>query len=215
MVTSRNPSGGPESGQTRLVHLRLPQDIVERIDAEAKRQGRPFNRIVINELSLVPWWKEQAKLGQLVQNMEVVLAKYGARVDVANIGQELLMAIDDALAAETDSQLQSRLDKVRVLRTSMRKHYEARWEEALGADERLTDARLKRFLEAERRAAEYEQQRADAERRLQMVRIERYLAEEAQAARGQSGEGAQAPAEPPDKPAQVGTVSGGSGDGAE
>ena len=36
------------------MYLRLPSDVLERIEAKAKREGHPFNRILINELALFP-----------------------------------------------------------------------------------------------------------------------------------------------------------------
>ena len=43
-----------EPGRINRVYLRLPSDVLERIEAKAKREGRPFNRILINELALFP-----------------------------------------------------------------------------------------------------------------------------------------------------------------
>ena len=54
--------------------------------------------------------------------MQVVLARYGARVTSADLGEPLLRAVDDVLAANTGGELQARLDRLRVLRVDMLKH---------------------------------------------------------------------------------------------
>ena len=56
--------------------------------------------------------------------MENILARYGSRVTLADLGEPLLRAVDDVLAAKTDGELQARLDKLRVLRTDMLKFEE-------------------------------------------------------------------------------------------
>ncbi len=42
------------------MYLRLPTDVFERIEAKAKGEGRPFHRIIVNELTLIsigkPGW---------------------------------------------------------------------------------------------------------------------------------------------------------------
>jgi hypothetical protein len=149
------PPRKPETVEPgRALHVRLPVDVFARVEAEAKAQGRPINRIVINDLAAIPWLKEQAKLGQLLQNMEVVLAKYGARVTLADADEELVSAVDEVLAAQSAGELQARLDKVRVVRATMRKHIEPHVKRAFDADERRQEAQLQRFREDERRAAE-------------------------------------------------------------
>ena len=77
MAPPRKP---PEPGQTSRVYLRLPPDVYERIEAKAKSEGHPFNRILINELTLFPYLDRQARLGELVRDMENVLARYGSRI---------------------------------------------------------------------------------------------------------------------------------------
>jgi hypothetical protein len=41
----------------------LPTDVVERIEAKAKSEGRPFNRILVDELALFPHLDRQVRLG--------------------------------------------------------------------------------------------------------------------------------------------------------
>ena len=40
----------PVPGQEREHKIRLPEDIAQRIEAKAKHEQRPQNRIIINEL---------------------------------------------------------------------------------------------------------------------------------------------------------------------
>jgi len=106
-------------GEGHPVALRLPTDVMKRIDAKTKQTGWPINRVVINELAAFPDLEEQAKLGQLVRDMEIILARYGSRIAVADLAEPLLHAVDDVLAAKTEGELQARLDKLRVLRSAM------------------------------------------------------------------------------------------------
>jgi hypothetical protein len=116
MAPRRKP---PELGRPNRVYMRLPTDVFERIEAKAKNEGRPFHRIVVNELTLFPHLDRQARLGELVRDMETVLARYGSRITVTELNEALLQAVDEALAARTDDQLQAQLDRLRVIRRTM------------------------------------------------------------------------------------------------
>ena len=101
------------------LYVRLPTDVFERIEAKAKGAGRPFHRIVVDELSLFPHLDRQARFGKLVKDMETVLARYGSRLIVTEVNEALLDAVDEALAARTDGELQQQLDRLRALRRTM------------------------------------------------------------------------------------------------
>lgn len=116
MAPRRKP---PEPGRTNRVNLRLPTDVFERIEAKAKGEGRPFHRIIVNELTLFPHLDRQARLGGLVRDMETVLARYGSRITVTELNEALLHAVDEALAAQTDGQLQPQLGLLREIRRTM------------------------------------------------------------------------------------------------
>jgi hypothetical protein len=109
----------PEPGRTNRVHMRLPTDVFERIEARAKGEGRPFHRVLVDELALFPHLDRQARFGELVRDMETVLARYGSRITVTEVNEALLHAVDEALAARTDGQLQAQLDRLRVIRRTM------------------------------------------------------------------------------------------------
>jgi hypothetical protein len=50
----------------------LPPDISERVEKQAQDEGRPQSRIIINDLARIPYLDQQAKLGELVRDMEVI-----------------------------------------------------------------------------------------------------------------------------------------------
>ena len=116
MAPRRKPA---EQGRTNRVHLRLPTDVFERIEAKAKGERRPFHRILVDELSLFPYLNLQARLGELVRDIETVLARYGSRLTVTEFDEALRDAVDKALAARTDGRLQQQLDRLRVIRRAM------------------------------------------------------------------------------------------------
>jgi hypothetical protein len=99
----------------------LPADIFERLEAKAKAEGRPFNRVAINDLASIPGLEKQRRHEDLFEQMQIVLAKYGARITVADLGDALLRAVDDVLDAKTDGELRARIDRLRVLRADMLK----------------------------------------------------------------------------------------------
>ena len=109
----------PEQGRTNRVHLRLPTDVFVRIEAKAKEERRPFHRILVEELSLFPHLDQQARLGELVTEIETVLARYGSRLTVTEFNEALIDVVDEVLAARTDGQLQQQLDRLRMIRSTM------------------------------------------------------------------------------------------------
>jgi hypothetical protein len=98
----------------------LPTDVFERIETKAKVAGRPLHRIIVDELSLFPHLDRQVRFGKLVRDMETLLARYRSRLIATEFDQALLHAVDEALAAPTDGQLQQQLDRLRVIRCTMR-----------------------------------------------------------------------------------------------
>ena len=112
-------------GEWHPVHVRLPSDVFERIDAKAKDEGRPFNRVIINELAAFPDLDRQAKLGQLINGMEVILARYEARTIIADLSDELLHTLRDVVKADDANNvgaLRKGVAKVRVILATMEKH---------------------------------------------------------------------------------------------
>ena len=116
MAPPRKPA---EPGRTHPVHLRLPTDVFERIEARARREGRPFNRIAIDDLARLPYLDRQAELAEQIGDMKVTLAKYSARVAQTEVNEDLLRALDAALAAPTAAQREPLFDGLRVVRARM------------------------------------------------------------------------------------------------
>jgi hypothetical protein len=112
-------------GEGHPVHLRLPSDVFERVEAKAKDEGRPLNRIIINELAAFADLDQQAKLGELTRNMEVILARYGSRIVIADFGDELMRTLREMVKADDAdniSALRAKVAKVRVILAGMEKN---------------------------------------------------------------------------------------------
>lgn len=112
-------------GEGHPVHLRLPTDVFERIEAKAKEKGWPLNRVIINELAAFPDLDQQAKLGELTRDMEVVLAQYSARIIIADLTDGLLGTLREMVKADDANNagvLRAKVAKVRVILAAMEKH---------------------------------------------------------------------------------------------
>jgi prophage regulatory protein len=112
-------------GEGHPVHLRLPTDVFERVEAKAKDEGRPFNRIIINELAAFPDLDRQAKLGQLIRDLEITLARYDARIIAADLSDEMLRTVREMVKADDANNvgaLRAKVAKVRVILNAMEKH---------------------------------------------------------------------------------------------
>jgi hypothetical protein len=110
------------SGEGHPVHLRLPADVFQFVEARAAEKQWPLNRAIINLLASIPHLETARTQEQVLQEMQIVLARYGSRVTLADLGDPILRAVDNVLAANTDGELQARLDRLRVLRSAMLKH---------------------------------------------------------------------------------------------
>ena len=115
----------PAPGQGREYKIRLPEDIAQRIEAKAKVEGRPQNRIIINELAKFPDLEKTDKLAELVRYMEVVIARYAAQQTAADLSKQLLSAVDAVLNAQGGA-LTAAVEKLRVVRVGMLAHDQTR-----------------------------------------------------------------------------------------
>jgi hypothetical protein len=120
-MASRKKRVIPAYERGREFKLRLPPDVSERIEEKAKAEGRPQNRIIINELADYPDLLNYRDFAYNVGEMRNVLAAYGSRISLSEINEPLLAAVDEVLAASSDGELKRRLDKLRVLRAAMLK----------------------------------------------------------------------------------------------
>lgn len=107
-------------GEFHPVHLGLPDDVFTRIEAKAKAEGRPFRRIIINELAEHPYLAMQAKLAELLGHLETLMAKYSMRLTSIGVNEELVKIVDGMLAERANGvQLQARLDQLATIRRAM------------------------------------------------------------------------------------------------
>lgn len=116
MAPPRKP---PEPGRTHPIYLRFPTDVFERIDAKAKANGIPINRVVINEVAAHPYLERQAHLSEVVRDMETILARYGSRFTTTELSESILQAVDEILAAPTPAERDAPIDKLRIFRGAM------------------------------------------------------------------------------------------------
>jgi hypothetical protein len=79
----------------------------------------------MDELTAYPQLAGQAQFSTLLRAMENTLQHYGSRIVLADLGEQLFRAVDHALEAKSEGQLQARLDGLRVLRSAMLRHERA------------------------------------------------------------------------------------------
>jgi hypothetical protein len=121
MAPPRRKSPPP---QGREYKIRLPEDVAERIEAKAKREQRPQNRIIINELAKFPDLEKTENLAMLVEHMQTVLARYGGQITSHELTDALLKAVDAVLATQGGA-LPAAIERLRVVRTGMLAHDQA------------------------------------------------------------------------------------------
>jgi hypothetical protein len=109
----------------REYKVRLPFDLAEEIEEESERTGAPQNRIVVDRLERDRRDGKIKTLDNLIQNLflaqtEVgtLLARYGARADAIDLGEELPRVVDEVLNAKP-AELPAKLDKLRLVRGKM------------------------------------------------------------------------------------------------
>ncbi|MGY2982662.1 hypothetical protein [Bradyrhizobium sp. USDA 4508] len=110
----------PESQAIREYKVRLPGGLAQWIDEQATIRGVPQNRVFIDTVADHPELERVRKFQDLLDNMEVILARYGSRITLADLWEPLLRGVDEVLAAKP-GELPARLDRLRVLRTEIKK----------------------------------------------------------------------------------------------
>jgi hypothetical protein len=109
------------SARVREYKLRLPEDIAARIEAKAKDEARPQNRIIINELAAYPNLEKIGELRQHVADLEAVLLKYSSRLTWQELSDELISTVDELLKTTQGAAQQVALDKLFSVRNAMKK----------------------------------------------------------------------------------------------
>ena len=116
------------SEQGREFKLRLPPDVSERIEAKAMAEGRPQNRVIINELASIPYLERLRDFGTQLEDMKTVLARHSARIVTADLTDDLLNTLREMLKADESNnvgELRARLAKVRVILSEMERNENA------------------------------------------------------------------------------------------
>ena len=120
-----------KANERRFFKIALPEDIAARIEAKAKVEGRPQNRIIINELAAVPRLEQYEDYEELLvhhdnalERMEVTLAQYSGRIEWLDLSEKLVNAVDEVLITQGGAQ-QATIDRLRVIRTGMLAHERA------------------------------------------------------------------------------------------
>ena len=108
------------SARVREYKLSLPEDIANRIEAKAKDEARPQNRIIINELAAYPNLEKIGELRQHVADLEALLLKYSVRLTWQELSDELISTVDAVLKTQGGAQ-QVAIDKLRAVRNAMQK----------------------------------------------------------------------------------------------
>jgi hypothetical protein len=101
--------------------LRLPRDVAARIKSKAEAEGRPQNRIIINELAEYPGLKDVGELREQVGDLGALLLKYSARLTWQELSDELLSTVDALLKTTQGAAQQVALDKLSAVRNAMKK----------------------------------------------------------------------------------------------
>lgn len=122
MASRKQRSAIPAPG--REFKLRVPEDIAARIEKKAKAKLRPMNRILIDELAEFPDLEKYRDFGQHLEDMKIVLARYSARIIVADLTDELIRTLREIVKADDADNvgvLRARVAKVRTILAAMEK----------------------------------------------------------------------------------------------
>jgi hypothetical protein len=111
----------PAFARGREFKLRLPPDVSARIEAKAEAEGRPQNRIIINELAEYPDLKSVGTLAEHLGHFDNMLLKYSARIEWLELVEDYNRIIDEVLATKGAAH-EVALDKLRSARKVMQKH---------------------------------------------------------------------------------------------
>jgi CBS domain-containing protein len=123
--TEMAPRKRRAASQHRQFKIRLPGDITARIEAKAQAEGRPQNRVIINELAAFPALEKQRKLAELVDEFELLTLRHEARLGKVELQEDLFGALHEVLQADDANnvgEVRAGLSKVRVILIRLEKH---------------------------------------------------------------------------------------------
>jgi hypothetical protein len=107
--------------RAREFKLRIPEDVAKRIEKKALAEGRPQNRVIINELAAIPYLETLKSFAEQVEDMKVVIARHGAAIAWHDLSGELVGAVDALLGAEGGEERAAK-ERLRVVRSAMQLH---------------------------------------------------------------------------------------------
>ncbi|KWV50482.1 hypothetical protein AS156_14245 [Bradyrhizobium macuxiense] len=122
---SKKQKAIPAYKRGREFKVILPPDVSERIERQAREEGRPQSRIIVYDLSRIPYLEAQTQLGVLVRDMETLLLRQEARTITAELTDDLLATLREMTKADADGNmgaLRAKVAKVRVILSAMEKH---------------------------------------------------------------------------------------------
>jgi hypothetical protein len=104
---------------TRDTKIRLPEEVAQDLEKISKETGAPMNRIIIDRLASYDGHAiDGGKLAERLRDLEILLARYGARLGSLELSEQLLAAVDGLLKAESSA---AAIDKLRAARAVMLK----------------------------------------------------------------------------------------------
>lgn len=125
MPPSRRKKSPPAFKRGREFKVILPPDISERIEKQAKDEGKPQSRIIINDLARIPDLDKRSRFEELVGDMDEILARYGAWIVTADLTDDLLRTLREMVKAndaDNVGALRAKVTEVRSILAAMEKH---------------------------------------------------------------------------------------------
>jgi hypothetical protein len=126
MITKRNVVAVGSTKPPREYKVRLPFDLAEEIEYESGHSGIPQNRIIVDRLNREKAANDIRTMNDLIEklilaggDLNILIARYGSRMDSIDLGEELPEVIDEVLNAKP-AELPAKLDKLRLVRSKMR-----------------------------------------------------------------------------------------------
>jgi hypothetical protein len=101
--------------------LRLMEDTAAWVRKLAQESGKPQSRVIIDALADYERLMNIRTFSELLGDLEVVLARHGARIVWQDLSDEMLGAVDQVLNSSGTAR-EAAIDQLRVIRNAMKKH---------------------------------------------------------------------------------------------
>ena len=125
MAPPRKKRATAAADKVREYKVRMPEDVAHWIEERANRDQVPQNRVIINALARYPDLEAHPTFREMMQDNEVILARYSARIIVADLTDDLLGTLREMVKAdEADKvgEVRAKVQKVRVILKYLEKH---------------------------------------------------------------------------------------------